>query len=170
MSGRRRGASLACVSCAVASAALAGAAAAPAAIQIKPSLSMPKIRPFAFAAAASGPSVLASTAKAGTTVRFGAFNLAGVAFTVQRPLPGRRRGRRCVRPSRRNAKARRCTRYVAVGRFRYASDVPLGVVSFRFSGRVAGHKLKPGRYRLMGVPIAATGARGVPASAAFVIA
>jgi hypothetical protein len=139
-------------------------------VQIKPSIGKPVVRPFTFTPTASGGSVLAATAHGGATVRFGAFQLASVAFTVQRPLPGRRRGRRCVRPTARNGKAKRCTRYKAVGRFGYASDVPLGVVSFRFSGRVAGHKLKPGRYRLLGVPKDDAGVTGAPAFAAFNIA
>jgi len=166
---RRGTAALVCVLGGVAWAAPAGASGAPtsAAIQLKPSITAPVITPFAFSAAASGPSALAPTARAGATVRYGAFNVASVAFTVQRSLPGRRRGGRCVRPTARNATARRCKRYIAVGRFRYASNVPLGVVRFRFTGRVAGHKLKPGPYRLLSVPRSATGATGRSVSAAF---
>ena len=161
----------AALACALAALAWASSSApSSAAVQIKPSMGKPVVRPFAFAPAASGPSVLAPTARAGATVRFGAFQLASVAFTVQRPLPGRRRGKRCVKPTARNGKARRCTRYKAVGRFRYVSDLTLGVVSFRFSGRVAGRKLKTGSYRLLGVPRSPSGATGAPAFAAFKIA
>jgi hypothetical protein len=168
---QRGGAALACLLCTAAWVGPSGTSAATAApIQIKPSLTKPAITPFAFAAASSGPSVLAPTARVGATVRYGAFNIASVAFTVQRPLPGRRRGKRCVKPTARNGKARRCKRYEAVGGFRYTSDVPLGVVSFRFTGRVAGHKLKPGPYRLLGVPRSASGATGSAAFAAFRIA
>jgi hypothetical protein len=166
---RRGGAALVCVLCGLAWAAPASASGAPAppVIQLKPSMSKPAITPFAFAAAARGPSALAPTARGGAIVRYGAFNIASVAFSVQRSLPGRQQGTRCVKPTARNTNARRCARYIAVGRFRYAKRVPLGVVRFRFTGRVAGHKLKPGSYRLLGVPRNATGTTGRPEFAPF---
>ena len=168
---RRGGAALVCVLCGAAWAGPASASGATtsAAIRLKPSITAPVITPFRFAAAARGPSALAPTARVGAAVRYGAFNVASVAFTVQRPLPGRQQGKRCVKPTARNAGARRCKRYKAVGRFRYASKVPLGVVRFRFTGRVAGRKLKPGPYRLLGVPRSATGATGRTVFAAFSI-
>jgi hypothetical protein len=168
---QRRGAARTCVLCAVvAGAAGAFAATSSAAIQIRPTIGKPVIAPSSFVAAKSGPSVLAATGRAGAIVRFGAFNLASVTFTVQRALPGRRQGKRCVKPTVRSGKARRCTRYKAVGRFRYAQVVALGAVRFRFSGRVAGRRLKPGPYRLLGVPRSPTGVTGPAVFAAFGIA
>lgn len=142
-------------------------AATPAAIQIKPGMSKPVIAPSAFRAAASGPSTLAATAHVGATVHFGAVAVKSVGFTVQRALPGRRQGKRCVKPTARNGKAARCKRYKTVGRFRYAAKTQLGVVRFRFTGRVGGRRLKPGPYRLRCVPISSTGTAGAPAFATF---
>jgi hypothetical protein len=161
-----------CTLCALALAVTAGtyAATASATIQINPIVGKPTITPFTFKAAGSGPSVLAPTGRRGASVTIGRFDVASVAFTVQRALPGRRQGKRCVKPTARNAKARRCTRYNAVGGFRFSGQGLFGVVRFRFTGRVAGHKLKPGPYRLVGVPRSPAGLTGPPVFAAFSIA
>jgi hypothetical protein len=150
--------------------ASAYAATAPATIVIRPLIGKPTITPLTFRAATSGPSVLAPTARVGATVTFGRFDTASVAFTVQRRLPGRREGKRCVKPTAHNARARRCASYKAVGRFRFSSQGLFTIVRFRFTGRVAGHKLKPGSYRLLGVPTDPTGLTGPPVFAAFDIA
>jgi hypothetical protein len=161
-----------CALCALALAVTASssAATASATIQIKPIVGKPTITPFTFKAVASGPSVLAPTARRGASVTIGRFDVASVAFTVQRVLPGRRQGKRCVKPTARNGRAKRCTRYIAVGGFRFSGQGLFGVVRFRFTGRVAGHKLKPGPYRLLGVPRNPTGLTGPPVFAAFSIA
>jgi hypothetical protein len=44
------------------------------------------------------------------------------------------------------------------------------IAGFRFTGRVAGHKLKPGPYRLVGAPRSPAGLAGPPVFAAFSIA
>jgi hypothetical protein len=54
-----------------------------------------------------------------------------------------------VKPTRRNRGARRCTRYVRM-RGSYSRAGSAGLNRFRFSGRLRGRKLKPGRYRLVG--------------------
>jgi hypothetical protein len=156
---------LACVLFALAWAALCEPTSA--AVQLRPSIGKPVVTPFAFVAAPSGPSALAPTAHGGATVHFGAVEVASVAFTVQRPLPGRVRGKRCVKPTAGSAKAKRCKRYKSVGRFRYVHSVPLGILSFRFTGRVAGRKLKPGPYRLLAVPRSISRTNGAPAFGAF---
>jgi hypothetical protein len=66
--------------------------------------------------------------------------------------------------------SRRCTRYNAAGRFRFSDQGLFGVVRFRLTGRVAGHKLKPGPYRLVGVPRNPAGLTHPPVFAAFSIA
>ena len=48
------------------------------------------------------------------------------------------------------------TRYAAAGSFKHTDAA--GLVRFGFSGRVAGHKLARGRYRLRAVPRNAAGA------------
>ena len=101
-----------------------------------------------FRAAGSGPSVTAARRKApiGTTISYRDSAAATATFTVQRPAAGRRAAGRCVKPTRANRSHRRCTRWVTVGRFRHADAA--GANALRFSGRIRGHKLRPGRYRL----------------------
>ena len=91
---------------------------------------------------------------------------ASVRFTVIRVQAGRRgKGRNCVKPTRRNRKAGRCGRLVPVaGSFKLTGRT--GSNSFHFSGRISGHKLASGRYRLIATP-SAGGLRGRAASAAF---
>ena len=77
---------------------------------------------------------------------------ATTTLTVLRRKPGVKRVRACAAPRRHRhvAKARRCARYVAVGSFRHV-DRP-GDNRLHFSGRVRGHRLSPGRYRLSARP------------------
>ena len=63
---------------------------------------------------------------------------------------GRARGRSCVKRTTRLRRARSCTRYVAVGKFKRTGT--FGANSFRFTGRIGGKTLKPGRYRLVATP------------------
>jgi uncharacterized delta-60 repeat protein len=114
----------------------------------RPKLSRLKLSPTAFAAARSGPS--AKAARTGTKVSFQLSGPASVTFTVERPTRGRRVGRTCKKPSSRNRRGRRCTRYVRVrGSFKRTGVA--GANSFRFTGRMNRHALKPGRYRLVGI-------------------
>jgi hypothetical protein len=89
-----------------------------------------------------------------------------VRFTVVQPEPGRKaRGGRCVKPTRANRKARKCTRLVTLtGSFTRGGKA--GANSFRFTGRLAGHRLKPGKYQLVATP-SAGGRTGRAASASF---
>jgi hypothetical protein len=75
-----------------------------------------------------------------------------VTFTVTQGAPGRRGAHgTCVRPTRRNRKARRCTRTVTLhGSF--AERGAAGANSFRFTGRLGRKALKPGSYRLVATP------------------
>jgi uncharacterized delta-60 repeat protein len=114
----------------------------------RPTLSRLKLSPTAFAAARSGPS--AKAARTGTKVSFQLSGPASVTFTVERPARGRRVGRACKKPSSRNRRGRPCTRYVRVrGSFKRTGVA--GANSFRFTGRMNRHALKPGRYRLAGI-------------------
>jgi hypothetical protein len=66
---------------------------------------------------------------------------------VDRKLPGKRVGGRCVRRTKANRRRRSCTRYVGVrGSFDQAGQTSSN--SLRFRGRLAGQRLKPGSYRL----------------------
>jgi hypothetical protein len=86
--------------------------------------------------------------RVGTTVQYRLSEPATVAFTVERAARGRRVRGRCRRPTRRNRQAKRCTRFRKLrGSFNHAGR--LGPNSFKFTGRLRGRKLSPGRYRLV---------------------
>jgi len=113
----------------------------------KPVLSALSLSPSRFRAASSGPSVAAVV---GSTVSYGLSEAAAVQFRVERGLRGRRVGGRCVKPTRSNRRAKRCTRYSTLsGGFTHQGKA--GSNKLKFSGRVGGRKLRPGSYRLRGV-------------------
>ncbi len=122
-----------------------------------------------FRAADSGPSATAAAKPVGTIVSFELARAARVTFVVQRPSTGRsvRHGRKtlCDKPTKKNRRKKACTRWTAV-KGSFARDGVAGVNRFRFSGRMAGRKLTPGRYRLMATPTVG-GKRATPATAAF---
>jgi hypothetical protein len=104
----------------------------------------------------------------GTRVTFRLSEAASVRFTVERARPGRRVRGRCVKPTRRNRKRRKCTRYVRrPGSFIVAAGA--GETRFRFTGRLRGRKLRPGRYRLVAVATDEGGKRSAPKRARFTI-
>lgn len=117
------------------------------------------LSPSTIVAASLGPSVIAARAKRhrkpGAVISYAGTQVATTTFTVQKPAAGRRSGRRCARPTRHNRRHRRCIRYVSVGHFQHQDVV--GVNRFRFTGRVGGHTLRPGRYRLVAVARDAAG-------------
>jgi hypothetical protein len=112
-----------------------------------------KLSPATFAAAPRGLSVQAAAKRAvGTKVSF-KVNVAGTTtFRVVKPLPGRRAsGARCVAPTKKNRRAKKCTRLVPVkGSFARAASA--GVNSFRFTGRLRSKALTPAAYRLVATP------------------
>ena len=91
---------------------------------------------------------------------------ATVRFAVTRVLTGRLGGGgHCVAPSPSNRRARKCTRLVTVhGAFTQSGQ--LGANSFRFTGRIAGHRLLPGAYPLLAIP-GAGATRGLTATTGF---
>jgi hypothetical protein len=121
--------------------------------------------PRRFEAANVGGSVIA---RVGTRITYTLSEPASVSFTVQRARLGRRVGRRCVRPTTRNRRRRRCTRYVALAGG-FSHDGNLGPNSFAFSGRVGGRALRPGRYRLVGVATDVAGLQSAPRFTSFTI-
>ena len=102
------------------------------------------LSPKAFKAARRGGS---AAAVVGTTVRFTVSGAASVSFSVQRPAKKRKKGKRSKPRTLRGAFARTAT---------------AGANTFRFTGRVGGKALKPGRYVLV-----ATGPGGKARTAGF---
>jgi uncharacterized delta-60 repeat protein len=117
---------------------------------VPPVLSRLAITPKRFPAAPRGGSI-AGARKTGAKISYSDSQAARTTFTVARALPGRKSGKRCVKPTARNRGAKRCTRYVRVrGSFSRVDTV--GKNSFRFTGRIRRRALKPGRYRLRATP------------------
>jgi hypothetical protein len=109
-------------------------------------------RPRSFVAAHSGPSALgaASARRFGTLLSYRESDSAITTFTVLKSLPGRRRGKSCVRPGKAQGRAKPCKRMVPMGYFQHSDAA--GPNRFRFTGRMRGHKLAPGNYVLQVVP------------------
>ena len=106
-----------------------------------------------FAAASSGLSVAPSAKRkvpVGTKVTFTVDSSTTVRFRVERAATGRRVGKHCVKPTKKNRHARRCTRYVRLKGFFDLIAFSGGKTSFKFTGRLRGRKLPVGRYRLVG--------------------
>jgi hypothetical protein len=76
-------------------------------------------------------------------------------------------GRRCVAPTRSNRRKPRCIRTLALGSFPLVGHA--GANGFRFTGRVRGHKLAPGKYRLVETAKDAAGNVSRPQSRSFTI-
>ena len=113
-----------------------------------PKLAALKLLPAEFRAARAGRSVH-RTSRRGTLVSFRLNERATVTFTVQRARSGHR-GWRAVR-----------------GSFRITRD--RGTRRLRFTGRIDGHALARGRYRLVGRAHVGTGKPSGPARARFEI-
>lgn len=114
---------------------------------LPPMLSGLRLKPRSFAARRRGGR---SKRHHGTIVSYRDTQSATTTLTVQKPLPGRMVGHSCRKPSRRNAGGKRCTRYMALGGFDHRDRA--GANALRFDGRIAGHALAVGSYRLQAVP------------------
>jgi CSLREA domain-containing protein len=99
----------------------------------------------------------------GTTISYRNTVASLTTFTVLRPAPGVRIKGKCLKPSKKRH-GKRCTRYVAVGRFTHL-DVA-GLNRFHWGGKVGGHKLRRGNYKLRAVPVAGVLA-GKPVTVSF---
>ena len=103
-----------------------------------------EISPPRLPAAGSSSTV---AARVGANVSYRPSEPATVRFTVERALPGRRLGGRCVKPERTNRHAQRCTRDQTLrGSFTHRDKA--GQNSFTVSGRLRARQLQPGVYRL----------------------
>jgi hypothetical protein len=130
--------------------------------QRPPSLTRLRLLPRAFrtrAVRGAGP-------RPGTRVSYLLSEAATTRFRVERSLPGRRSGGRCVRPSRETHNRTACVLWVPV-RGGFTRSAGPGAVSFRFAGRIGGRRLPPGRYRLLAAPRDALGTGGAVKRAAF---
>jgi PKD domain-containing protein len=93
-------------------------------------------------------------APVGTTFRFTLSEAAVVSIRIERKLAGRVSGGRCVKPTRRLAHKRRCTRYVLVKTL-VRRHLRAGANRVAFSGRIGRRALALGSYRAIFTPSAA---------------
>ncbi len=123
----------------------------------KPKLTGLTLSAKVFRAATHGTSVARVKHPVGTKISYRDSQASTTTFTVQRPMAGIRKGKSCVAPPRKHKPKhpKRCTRYVPVGNFKHVDTA--GANSFRFTGRVKGHALRPGSYRLSAVTHDANG-------------
>jgi hypothetical protein len=105
------------------------------------------IAPAAFKAAAKGGSIARTST--GAVVSYRDSRAATTTFEIWRAMRGTFSKGHCLEPSR-SLHGRRCARYVKIGKFTHSDRV--GLNRFHFTGRLAGHKLPPGRYHLRAVP------------------
>ena len=125
-----------------------------------------RIVPTTFPASPNGQSVRSFRGRYGTTVTYTLNEAAFARFTVTQLRAGHKTGKgRCVAATRRNRSAKSCARRMTLpGHFTLAGQP--GANSFAFTGRIAGKRLKPGRYGLVATPTA-NGQTGQPVRASF---
>jgi hypothetical protein len=111
---------------------------------------------------------LAARVPRGTRFRYTLSEDARVITKIQRALPGRRAGGRCVRPTPRLRLARRCSRYRTLGTLKRSATK--GANSIRFTGRIGSRTLRPGRYRALITATDTAGNRSTPRTARFRVA
>jgi hypothetical protein len=110
------------------------------------------LAPRGFRAVNAGEAIFSAekkTAPVGTTVTYSLSSSGTVEFGVERRLPGRKVGKRCVKQTKANRTKKKCSRFRPV-KGSFTDSGQAGANSFKFSGRIQGKGLKPGRYRLVG--------------------
>jgi hypothetical protein len=91
----------------------------------------------------------AAAVRTGLTIRYRLSEAARVTLSFERVLPGRKVGKRCLKPKRANRRRKRCTRYVAARPVLAFAGQAAGDRRIRFEGRLSRRRtLKPGAYRL----------------------
>jgi subtilisin family serine protease len=110
-----------------------------------PALSVPRLSVHTFQAARSGASAIRAV---GTRVSFSVSERAVALFRVERAVTGRLVGGRCRAKTTTTVRRRVCTRW-ALLRGSFTHTAQAGANSFRYTGRLSGRSLLPGRYRLL---------------------
>ena len=131
---------------------------------VAPVLSRLRLTPARFRAAPRG-AALAAAAATGSTLTYRLSEAARVRFTAARAATGVRRSGKCVKAVR-GASTKPCTRWVSV-RGAFTHDGAAGVNRVRFTGRLGGRSLAPGRYRVAARARDAAGNAGRVVSALF---
>ncbi len=103
----------------------------------------------AFLPAPSGATLSTPKGKAkkyGTTISYRDSQVATTTFTILRKSSGRKKGKACQRPSRRNRHGKHCALLTKLGSFTHSDRA--GANSLHFSGRIKGRELPAGSYEL----------------------
>lgn len=133
----------------VASVTLAGTGVAPVApaALAAPNLGTLALSPSTFRPAPSGASAVAASASTGTFVVYTDSQAATTTFLVEEKTSGVKSHGKCgVAPKHAKKGAQHCTFYKNLGSFTHADAD--GTNALQFTGRVGGHTLKVGSYRL----------------------
>jgi hypothetical protein len=88
-----------------------------------------------------------------------------VKITIAQLLDGRKRGKKCVKPTKNNRSGRRCKRAVKKGTLSFSGNA--GKNARKFSGRLPSRKLKPGPYESTLIAIDAAGNKSKPVKVRF---
>jgi hypothetical protein len=104
----------------------------------------------------------------GTTFSFALSEQASVTFTFTQSASGRKAGKSCVPPTKKNRKEHRCTRVALAGTLTFTAHA--GTNKVRFEGPISTHKrLKPGSYAVS-IIATASGKQSAPGTLHFTIA
>jgi 6-phosphogluconolactonase (cycloisomerase 2 family) len=103
--------------------------------------------------------------KRGTTFRYRLTERARVRFTIERKRPGRSVGGRCRPSTPKNRKRKKCTRFNKLGSIRAAGKK--GRNRTRFSGKLKGKKLPPGRHCAVAIATDLAGGKSTPRRVSF---
>ncbi|MDQ6751618.1 MAG: hypothetical protein M3Z33_12825, partial [Actinomycetota bacterium] len=79
------------------------------------------------------------------TFKYNLSEAATVKIELQQLLPGRKKGKACVKPTAKLSKAKKCVRAASQGTLTRTSHAGANAVAF--SGRVGSRALKPGSYQ-----------------------
>ncbi|HEY7629579.1 MAG TPA: hypothetical protein VH817_02700 [Thermoleophilaceae bacterium] len=116
---------------------------------VAPTISSARLSHSVFAVSRGGAATARKKKRAapkGTTISYRLSEAATVEFTIRRKSSGRKVGKSCKRPTRRNGSRKRCTRFLKQGTFTQGGTA--GANSEPFSGKLGRKLLKPGSYRL----------------------
>jgi hypothetical protein len=115
---------------------------------------------------AGGATPLIARVATGTKLTFALSAPADASIAIQRPAAGKRKGKSCVKPSKRLRRARKCTRWKTVGTL-IRKGLPSGAVTIPFTGRLGTKALPPGPYQAAITARGSNGRRSRQATARF---
>jgi hypothetical protein len=110
---------------------------------------------------------VAARAKKGTTFVYTLSEPARVTLTIEKAVTGRRKGKKCVKVTHKNRKARKCKRYVKAGTLTRTGIT--GANAVPFSGRIGSKALKPATYRVRMVAVDSAGNKSTTKTVNFKI-